>query len=198
MFNIRLFLILLLFPFLVVGCQPKSSNRSFDPDGDSPLLTPFAGHWVFEFEKTLAAEKAAGVVTDEQIAGMRKLFADNPQLRPMHADLTMRGNVAIGSGIVSCEYRFFGMHNHDSKVCGKAWHHEDRFDPGDMSKCYVRLSVVGGDLHLEVHMLDGPPDPDDNDPDFGSTLSVEGELSKCDAAKQTTGAWDVLVFSRRS
>ena len=85
------------------------------------------------------------------------------------------------------------LHAHDSKVCGKAWHHEDRFDPGDMSKCYVRLSVVDGDLHLEVNMLDGLPDV--NDPDLLSTPAVEGDLSKCDADKQDSADWATYVFT---
>ncbi|HSQ54116.1 MAG TPA: hypothetical protein VLM40_00095 [Gemmata sp.] len=129
------------------------------------MLRPYAGHWVFNFEKTLAAQKAAGV-TDDQIAKVRKLYTSNPQLGKMHPDLTFDGNVAVGSGPIPSEYRFFAMHAHDATVCGKAWHHEDRFDPGDMSKCYVRLALVNGDLHLEVCMLEGLPDL--NDPDLKS------------------------------
>lgn len=190
-----IFVLLPLLVIAVIGCGSNSSNRPFDIDGESPLLAPFAGDWKFEFEKTLVAYRAAGV-TDEQIATIRKLYADNPKMTKLHSDLTMKGNVAVGLGVPSCEYRFFAMHSHDSKVCGKAWHHEDRFDPGDMSKCYVRLSIEEGELHLEVHMLDGLPD--DNDPDFGSTLSVEGDMSKCDMPTQKPGDWATLVFSRRS
>jgi hypothetical protein len=160
------------------------------------LLSQFAGQWAFEFEKTLAAQKAAGA-TKEQIARVRKLYAENPALGKMHPDLTVNGDVAVGAGTPSFEYRFFAMHNHDSKVCGKAWHHEDRFDPGDMSKCYVRLSIVGGELHLEVNMPVLYALPAVSDPDLTLTPAVEGDLSKCDASKQKAGDWVTYVFSRR-
>ena len=178
---------------VVVGCAPSASDGPFGPADYSPLLTPFAGEWVFDFEKTLAVHKAVGV-TDEEIAQTRKFYADNPMLGKMHSDLAIEGNVAVGKGIPSCEYRFFGMHEHDSKVCGKAWHHEDRFDPGDMSKCYVRLSIADGNLHLEVNMLDGWPDL--NDPDFLSIPAVEGDVSECDADKQNPDEWATYVFTR--
>ena len=115
----------------------------------------------------------------------------------MHPDLTIKGNVAVGNGLLSSEYRFFAMHKHDSTVCGKAWHHEDRNDPGDMSKCYVRLRIVGGDLHLEVNMLEGLPDL--KDPDLLSNPPVEVDPSKCDAgsaAARKPGDWATYVFSR--
>jgi len=187
-------LLLVLMGVTAIGCTPTSSDGPFGPANASPLLSQFAGRWVFEFDKSLAAQKAAGV-TDEQIAQLRKLYTDNPILGKMHPDLTIRGDTAVGAGTPSSEYRFFAMHNHDGKVCGKAWPHEDRFDPGDMSKCYVRLSIVDGDLHLEVNMLDGLPDV--NDPDLLSTPAVEGKLSKCDANKQKPRDWAIYVFSRR-
>ncbi|MFM9960021.1 MAG: hypothetical protein ACKV2Q_02210 [Planctomycetaceae bacterium] len=198
MHNIALFAVLPLISFAMIGCGLDPAEGPLGPPSESRLLAPFAGQWVFDFEKTLTAQKAAGV-TDEQIAQLRKVFADNPTIGKMHPDLTIQGNVAVGSGLLSSEYRFFAMHNHDSKVCGKAWHHEDRFDPGDMSKCYVRLTIVGEELHLEVNMLDGLPDL--NDPDLVSDPPVEGELSKCDAktkAGQKPGDWATYVFSRGS
>lgn len=185
--------LLVLIGVVAIGCTPNTSDGPFGPTDDSPLLSQFAGQWVFDFDKTLAAQKAAGM-SDGQIAQLRKLYADNSVLGKMHPDLTIKGNVAIGPGIPSSEYRFFGMHNHGAKVCGKAWHHEDRLDPGDMSKCHVRLSVVDGDLHLEVNMLDGLPDP--NDPDLLSTPAVESDVSKCDAEKQSAADWATYVFSR--
>jgi hypothetical protein len=186
---------LLLIGVALIGCTPNSSDGPPGPATDAPLLSQFAGQWVFDFDKTLAAQKAAGS-TDDKIAQLRKLYADHPMLGKMHPDLTIKGNVAVGSGTPSSEYRFFAMHNHDSRVCGKAWHHEDRLDPGDMSKCFVRLSVVGGDLRLEVNMLDGLPDV--NDPDLLSTPAVEGDVSRCDASKQKAGDWATYVFSRRT
>ena len=66
----------------------------------------------------------------------------------MHNDMKISGNcAAVRSGVPSAEYRLFATHEHGGKVCGKAWHHEDRFDPGDMSKCYVRLSIIDNRMH---------------------------------------------------
>jgi len=60
------------------------------------------------------------------------------------------------------EYDLFALHQHDQIVCGKAWHHEDPGDPGDMSKAWVRLESVEYELHLHVKMGDSPDlaDPD--------------------------------------
>lgn len=178
----------------VVGCTTNTSNGPFGAAADSPLLSPFAGQWVFDFDKTLASQKAAGA-TDEQIAQVRKLYGGGSPLGKMHPDLAIQGDVAVGAGKPSCEYRFFAMHRHDAKICGKAWHHEDRFDPGDMSKCYVRLSLVGGELHLEVNMLEALPDL--QDPDLRSSPAVEGDASKCEASAQKATGWVTYVFTRR-
>ncbi len=186
--------VIVLIAIAVIGCTPNNSDGPFGPAADSPLLSQVSGQWVFEFDKTLAVLKAAGT-TDQQIAQLRKLYADNPILGKMHPDLTIKGNVAVGAGTPSSEYRFFAMHKHDVKVCGRAWHREDRFDPGDMSKCYVRLSIVEGDLHFEVNMLDGLPDVDD--PDLHSIPAVEGDLQRCNASKQKADDWATYVFSRR-
>lgn len=148
--------ILTLASFAVVGSGSNSASGLFGASSSSPLTTPITGTWMFEYDKTLDAQKAAGV-SDEQIAQIRKLFADNRAFGNMHPDITFDGNVAVGAGLPSSEYRFFGMHKHDSMICGKAWHHEDRHDPGDMSKCYVRLEVIGGELRMEVNMQDGFP-----------------------------------------
>lgn len=179
------------------GCGSNTASGPFGAPKSSALMAPFAGAWTFEFEKTLAAQMAAGV-TDEQIDQIRKLYASNPALGKMHPDITFDGNVAVGAGILSSEYRFFGMHKHDSKTCGKAWHHEDRHDPGDMSKCYVRLEVIDGLLHLQVHMQEGLPELDD--PDLATEPPVEGDPLKCDVdtiAGNKPGDWAVYVFSRR-
>jgi hypothetical protein len=91
------------------------------------------------------------------------------------------------------------MHEHGNKVCGKAWHHEDRFDPGDMSKCYVRLMIKDDYLYMEVRMKDGLPDL--NDPDLGSSPPTEsGSATKCDAVNPVGpdwGDWTTYVFSRK-
>jgi hypothetical protein len=160
-------------------------------------MDPFTGTWAFDFEKTLAIQKAAGA-SDAQIAQLRKLYADNPALGKMHPDLTFDGNVAVGAGLLSSEYRFFAMHKHGTKICGKAWHHEDRFDPGDMSKCHVRLKIDGVYLFMEVDMEEDSPAL--NDPDLASEPPVEGDAAKCDVEARPgkkPSDWMTYVFSRR-
>lgn len=153
-------------------------------------MLPFAGAWQFDTEQTLAAQEAAGV-SEEQIAQMRSIL-ENPQFALLHPDLTFDGPVATGAGLLSCEYRFFGMHTHDGKLCGMAWHHEDRHDPGDMSKCYIRLSIVDNNLHMEVKMLEGLPNL--NDPDLVEP-SLTGDVANCQAEK-IPGTWMLCVFTR--
>ena len=189
--------IVILASIAVVGCGSNSASGPFGASSASPLMTPFTGTWMFEFDKTLDAQKAAGVA-DEQIVQLRKLFADNPALGKIHPDITFDGNAAVGAGLPSSEYRFFGMHKHGLKICGKAWHHEDRHDPGDMSKCYVRLEIAGGELCMEVNMQDGLPDL--NDPDLTSEPPAEGDVAKCDVdtkAGDKPGDWAMYVFTRR-
>lgn len=189
--------IFILTSFAVIGCGSNTASGPFGAPRASVLMTPFAGEWAFEFDKTLAAQKTAGV-SNQQIEQLRKFHADNPALGPMHPDLTFDGNVAVGAGLPSSEYRLFGLHQHGSKVCGKAWHHEDRHDPGDMSKCYVRLELVGGELHLEVNMLEDSPDL--NDPDLASEPPTEADVAKCEVAAKVgnpAGDWSTFVFARR-
>lgn len=189
--------IMFLVSIAMAGCGSDTASGPFGAPSASPLMTPCAGTWTFDLDKTLDAQKAAGV-TDERIAQLRKLFADNQSLGKMHPDLTFDGNVAVGAGLLSSEYRFFGMHTHGSKICGKAWHHEDRHDPGDMSKCYVRLEIIEGALRMEVNMQDGLPDL--NDSDLQSDLAVEGDLAKCEVdskAGSKPGGWATYVFTRR-
>ena len=188
--------LLILASLLLAGCDTNSGSGPLGPPRKSALMAPFAGKWEFNFEKTLAAQKAAGA-TDDQITQIRQLYEANPVLGKMHPDLTFDGNVAVGSGLLSSEYDFFSMHQHGSKLCGKAWHHEDRHDPGDMSKCYVRLELVDGDLRMEVNMLEDAPDL--NDPDLLSDPPVEGDAAKCEVATKASkkpGDWGTYVFSR--
>jgi hypothetical protein len=182
------------------GCGADMGGAGGGPFGapaESPLLAPFAGKWVLDFEKSLDARKAGGA-KEEQIERLRKLYAANPQFGQLHPDLTITGNVAVCAGIPSAEYRLFEMHEHDGKVCGKAWHHEDRFDPGDMSKCYVRLKLQNDHLYFEVRMQEGLPDL--NDPDFlGAPPAEAGSAAACDAdhpAGKEWSEWTTFVFTR--
>ena len=109
-------------------------------------------------EKTLAAQKAAAG-HDEAIARLRKMYE---AVRPLNLDagMTILDNEALGSPFPSSEYRFFHLHRHDGIVCGKAWHHEDRFDPGDVSRCYVQLELIDDRLRFRSLMTEGLPNPE--------------------------------------
>jgi hypothetical protein len=170
----------------------------------SALLAPFAGTWVFDFDKTIDAQQAAGA-SKEEIERLRKMYAQDPRLGRLHADLVITGNQAAGSGIPSEAYDFFAIHQHGNKVCGKAWHHEDRYDPGDMTKCYFRMAMVENRLQLEVRMSGRSSDL--SDPDLAALLArnpssppVDLDTSaKCDADKPASGQWTpwlIYVFTR--
>jgi len=179
---------------VVVGCAPGSAEGPFGAPEKSKLLLPYAGKWKFDLEKTLAARKMAGV-TDEKLESFRKAYTVDAD--PFHVDLTFDGNVAFGSGSFSSEYRFFRIHNHDKKLCGRAWHHEDRFDPGDMSKCYVQLEIVDEAFRLDVYMQEDSYA--ENDPDYLNNPPVEGKAEECDfaaAVKKTAHQHAIYMYSR--
>ena len=170
----------------------------------SALLAPFAGTWVFDFDKTVDAQQEAGTTKDE-IDRLRKMHAQDPRSGRLHADLVINGNQAVGSGIPSEAYDFFAVHQHGSKVCGKAWHHEDRYDPGDVTKCYFRMAMVEDRLQLEVRMSGRSSDL--GDPDLAALVAqnpssppVDIDTSaKCDAEKPASGQWTpwlIYVFTR--
>jgi hypothetical protein len=161
------------------------------------VLAPYAGTWAFDFDKTIDAQLASGAPKAE-IDQMRKMYEQNPQHRKLHGDIVLAGNQAVCSGVPSAEYDFFNMHVHDGKACGKAWHHEDRHDPGDMSECYVRMKIVENRLVMEVKMSEQSPDL--NDSDLASSPPVDlDSAARCDAEKPAKGDWSpwiVYVFNR--
>jgi hypothetical protein len=85
-------------------------------------------------------------------------------------------------------------------VCGKAWHHEDKSDYGDMTKCAVQLAMVGDTLEFRYKMLhDGPPDP--SDPDASSPpIVADADTAATCAIKVPKdagfGDWMTYVFAR--
>ena len=194
-----------------------------DDSANVAMLKPFQGKWRFDQQRTLAQWEAEGM-GKEELARVRDSYrrlaeteipaqaqealraagVDPNNLAEsmgrMHPDLTFEGHVAICNGFPAGEYRLFGIHEHDEYVCGKAWHHEDRFDPGDMSKCYVRLAIEGGNLHLQMRMQDGLPDL--SDPDLTDKLPIlAGSASTCDAddpAGKDWSEWTTYVFVRPS
>ncbi len=182
------------------GCNEnsRSCRDIWGKPQHSKLLAPFAGEWAFDFEKTLDARKAAGV-TDDEITRTRKRYADHPGSPPIHEDISINGHVALSAGFPTREYRFFAVHQHGEKVCGKAWDHENRNDPGDMVKCYVRLMLKDDCLHLNLRWAEGFGDPDDQD--LRRSPPVEhGSPDDCDADSppgEDWQPWETYVFVRK-
>lgn len=178
------------------GCE-VGDESAFGTPQTSALLAPFAGKWECDEQRSVAAAKAAGL-TEQDLAGyqvVKKLYGGK-----IHPDLEIAGNTIRYQGFAASEYWLFGLHQHDDYVCGKAWHHEDRFDPGDMSKCYVRVKLQDGLLFLDIKRKDGLPD--DDDPDLVADPAVEsGSAKQCDAGKPHDSDWDAnwetLVFKRK-
>ena len=81
--------LLILASLLLIGCDTNSGSGPLGPPRKSALMAPFAGKWEFNFEKTLAAQKAAGA-TDDQ----KRTDAPSGEMRP--ALLGGRSNVRIG------------------------------------------------------------------------------------------------------
>lgn len=187
--------IILLCAAIVMGREPNFGDGPFGPPDSSKLLEPLAGKWIFDEEKTLAALRAAGAPAKE-IEERRKAYKTDPKTAK-YPDLAIKGNVAVGNDLPSSELRFFRMHKHGKKICGRAWHHEDRHDPGDMSKCYVKLELVGDTLQLDLFMIEDPPEL--TDPDLANGPPVEAPEKDCDLDKKTTKNredWITVVFHR--
>lgn len=161
---------------------PGDREGVFGPPVYAKPLEPFQGQWVFNPERTAAARKARG---EPSIGGGARA-----------PGFVIQGHVATGEGAPSEEYRFFALHEHDGVVCGKAWHHEDRHDPGDMSKCHVKLCRAGDEFHLTVFMHEGLPDLDD--PDLNAAPVVAAGPAGCNPPPDdpAAGAWVTYVFVR--
>ena len=183
----------------VAGCDSPSDSSNGSPFGNtgpaSALMQPFQGKWKFDLERTLALWKAKGVAAS-QIAQLR---ATRQASIPLHPDLRIEGNLAVllGPGPLEGEYTFFAMHPHNQSACGKAWHHEDRHDPGDMSKCYARLELKenGAELYLSLRNEEDAASP--NDPDATNMPPAAGSAATCgaDAAPNPPwSAWETYVF----
>jgi hypothetical protein len=156
-------------------------------------MQPFGGPWRFNLAKTLAQWQADGVPAAE-IAQAKTIAAQFP----LHADMTLTGDTALLSPLpLVGEYKFFALHPHNGWVCGKAWNHEDRNDPGDMSKCLARLKLDNADLHLALRSDANAADP--KDPDVTTMPVLAGSATTCTAdavADPPWTPWRTYVFDR--
>ena len=189
----RLIILPLALLVLHVGCdRPGGGGTAANAPVNSPLQ-PFEGSWQFDPDKTLALWQGQGVSAADlaQVRALGKVI-------PLHPDMVLRGTSAQLSGPIEGEYSFFAMHPHNQWVCGKAWHHEDRHDPGDMSKCYARLELRDNQLHLSVRVQQSSPAL--NDPDLTSMPLTGGSVASCDADAAPNPPWDpwmTYIFQRR-
>ena len=163
------------------GCDHGGGGGGGNP-AVPPVLAPFQGDWRFSLPKTLARWQADGVPQGEiaQAQALAKSF-------PPHPDMKLEGDTAVLAGPVEGSYQFFALHPHAQWLCGKAWHHEDRHDPGDMGKYLVRLELRDEDLHLSVRIHDAAADP--ADPDVSNTPLTAGSASNCPADAAPTPPW---------
>jgi hypothetical protein len=187
-----------------------SEGELWGPPVKVPMLAPFEGVWSYDQDRTFNAWRAQGV-SEDQIAKAReaealeaKTFADvAQQMRAQGLDpgrfgnadgktrpnLEINGHVLSGIVLPGDECRLYELHQHGATVCGKAWHHEDPGDPGDMSKCYVQLSMVGEELRVRFRMQDGLPDLED--PDLrGDPAIVAAPGNECHADAPLGRDWD--------
>ena len=164
---------LLLASFLP-GCDQLGGGTAASNDPPPPLR-PFYGEWKFDPTKTLAQWKADGVPAGPAA--------------PTHPDLSIDGYVARLGGLPEGEYTFYGLHTHGGTTCGKAWHQEDRHDPGDASKCYARLRLAAGgkELHLSLRVDASGMNP--SDPDLASVPPTEAPAGSCTADSAPAPPW---------
>jgi hypothetical protein len=193
---------------ILVGCDfsTGTGSRGGTPGGTAggtpggasgvttPLMQPYQGPWKFDLQKTLALWRVKGIPAAE-IAEAKKLSA----VVPVHPDMTITGNGALFTGSPLGSYDFFALHQHNQWVCGKAWHHEDRNDPGDMDKYYTRLELTedGRELRLSTRVEEDAANP--TDPDVTNMPPTAGSATTCgaDAAPAAQwSSWRTYVFVR--
>jgi hypothetical protein len=190
-------LLILVSSVVLVGCKPAGGGGGAPaaPAATPAILQPFQGNWRFSLTKTLAQWQADGVPAAE-IAQAKALAVSFP----LHPDMSICGTRAIlvGGRPVEGSYDFFALHPHNAwPACGKAWHHEDRHDLGDMDKWCVRLQIKAGDLHMPLRGDENPPNM--NDPDIVTAPPLAGSAATCTAdglANPPWSPWRTYVFQR--
>jgi len=184
----------------------ENGNGVFGPPIKVQLLDPFQGQWNCDRAGTFALWKSQGKSdrvksTEESDKRLDEEFAKNhdPTLAVLrrdspHCDITIKGNIIFGRGALAEEYDLFGLHAHGSVVCGKAWFHEDRNDPGDMSKVWIRLELVGDELRIHIK---GGDFPDQENADLLERPTLV-DASKCETANEKVDSqlWNSYVFRR--
>jgi hypothetical protein len=204
------YLPLILLAIVALGCDQSASTSTSAPASSAsggaspaggstaanvPILAPFKGNWNYNDAKTMAYWKAAKIPAAE-IAAVQKM----KQLAAAHPNMALGGDLAIlhGPGPMEGQYQFYALHAHPQFICGKAWHHEDRHDPGDMDKYLVRLELKDTDLYLSIRAHQDAADP--SDPEIVTMPVLGGSLSTCtaDAEKDPPwSAWRTYIFDRQ-
>ncbi|MBM4075667.1 MAG: hypothetical protein FJ267_08500 [Planctomycetes bacterium] len=165
----------------VVGCHQSDSltdgtaGTVWGPPHLCEMLNEFAGTWALSSALTREASESSSTNTlFEPVDGYQIMIS---------------GHIANGVDVTGEQYRMFSLHRHDGWVCGRAWHHEDRLDPGDMSKCHVRLKRDGDKLIFRVRCSRSGGDA--NDLDVGHAIPVIlADNSPCPLDHDFEYVWD--------
>jgi hypothetical protein len=189
------------------GCSPtdragEAGLGMFGHPKKVALLDPFQGVWKCDRDRTYAVWKKQGKAdwielqkkAAEALRGVPLSGLVLGDLSLPHPDVTVNGNIIVARGRPSAQYDLFALHSHDKVICGKAWHHEDRHDPGDMSKAWVRLERVGDEFHLHIKSGD-EADPDDAEVTRMPTL-VDAKVCETTGEKIESQMWATYVFVR--
>ncbi len=161
------------------------------------LMDHLGGKWQFDFDKTLELREARGA-TKTEIDRLKQMWSGKSAIGQMHEDLVLNQNVAIGLGTPQSEYRFFQMHRHGDTVCGRALYHEDRFDYGDMSHCYVRMNIKDDYLFIQFRFEEGIPNVLDPKfiADVRKPVGTPGDCNADDLPSSRWSDWELYVFRR--
>ncbi len=171
---------------LICGCGPEMAATS--PEGTvwgepykTAILEPFQGNWKFQRRQ---------IEDEEQTPGAARITGG--------PDLQIEGHIITEQTVLQSEYRLFEVHEHEGRICGKAWLHEDPHDPGDMSKVLVTLAVVGDKLTFRTRHANRSASP--NDPDSQGDIPVLSKTpTECPVAQaqdEDWGPWVTFDYTR--
>jgi hypothetical protein len=167
------------------GCESQTGpSATSGTDWGAPfqdsLLEPFQGEWTFHNRPETEQDSAKSF----HVSG--------------GPDLRIDGHIITEQTPMGSEFRLFELHEHDGRVCGKAWFHEDPHDPGDMSKVFVTLAIDNNTLTLRIHHPTHSVDI--NDPDLKHANPVISKTpSLCPVAAvddSDSEGWDVVNYIR--